>query len=240
MRSCSVIMINTNRTKYRTTLTNTHLNLGAIVFAMDMSDVTLVPYGPGMNNDSGNRLMERLSTLNNRVKGGVSGAFVRSGVLGYSGKPTIRSLHTRTSGRTCDGRVEGALRGAPGLAVGRKRMAGLLIRSKGVAKMGACSNTACGYGTIILYAKACLGTEYVCNSMDGCAKPGKLRTTGCLASSLGRLKVRVFHFGAKAPTHVTKGAVSCDGVRRRFKSREIMPFSFSAGPRSIRVRRGSY
>lgn len=232
--------MNTNRTNYRTSLTYTHLKLGAIVFAIDMSDVTLVPYGPGMNNDSGKRLIHRLSTLNKRVNGGVSGAFVRSGVLGRSGNPTIRSLHTRTSGRTCDARVEGALRGARGLAVHRNRIARLLMRSKRVANMGAFSKTACRTGTMILYAKACLGTHYVCNSIDGCAKPGNLRTTGCLASSLGGLKVRVFHFGAKAPTEVTKGAVSCSGVRRRFKSREIMPFSFSASPRSMRVRRGSY
>lgn len=232
--------MNTKRTNYRTTLTATELKFGAIVFAIDISDVTLVPYGPGVKKDSGKRLIERLSTLNKRVKGIVSRAFVRSGVLGDSGNPTIRSLHTRTSGTGCDGAVHRILRGRRGLSVHRVRIARVLTRSKGVAKMRACSNTVCHYGTIMLYANACLGTHYVCNRVDARANPGKLRDTGCLASDLGTLKVGVCQFGANAPTHVSGGAVSFDGVRRRGKSREIMPFSFAASPRDIRVSRTSY
>lgn len=234
-------MINTKRTKYRTTLTYTELKLRAVIFAMDISDVTLVPYGPGVNKDSGKRLIERVSTLNNRVKGGVSGAFVRSGVLGGSGKPTIRSLHTRTSGTRCDVRVEGALRGASRLAVERNRISRVIAsRGGGVINTGAASKTLCRYGTVILYANACLETEYLANRVVARANPGKLLTTGRLARSLVSRKVRVHEFGAKAPTHMSGEDLSFSGVRRRFNSREMMPFSFAASPRDIRVSRISY
>lgn len=86
---CSIVMVNTKRTNYRTTTTSTGLNSGAYLVAVSVGGVKRVDYGPTVNNVTGKRVMHRVSTLNKRVKLVASGATVRFHVLGHSGKPTV-------------------------------------------------------------------------------------------------------------------------------------------------------
>lgn len=84
-----MVMVKTNRTKYRTTTTTTGLNSGAYLVAVSVGGVKRVDYGPTMKNVTGKRVIERVSTLKKCVKLIASGATVRFHVLGHSGKPTV-------------------------------------------------------------------------------------------------------------------------------------------------------
>ncbi len=230
--ACSIIIINTKRTKIRTTLYYTELKIGAYLFSVDLSNITGVPYGPDVNNATGKRLIHRVSTLNNRVNGTTSGAFVRSEVLGQNGNPTICSLHTRVSHGGC-GRIVGrAVRERRGLRLHRNRIADIRASRGGyIGNICAGAKTCFPYGDTVVYAKACLGSQVVVNSFSRRDKPSKIFPTARLSRGLQSVKIRLIHFGAKAPSHITGGSVSFSGLRMRCNSRSVAPFSFRAGKR---------
>lgn len=230
--SCSIVIINTNRTKYRTTLTTDQVNGGALLVAVGLRVITFVPYGPTINNPTGNVIIHRISTLNNRVKHGASGACVRVEVLGANGKPTIETLQTRTSGHRCSVRVGRALRGRPGLALHRNVISSLVIRRKGVGNIIAGAKTYCKTGTIILAAKATTHNGVVVNRLVCSSNPGGARPTVGLSRGLRHLNFGLGHFGAKAPPQISKGAVSCTGARRRPNSSAPRLFDCRDGSRS--------
>lgn len=86
---CSMVIMNTNRTNYRTTTTTTGVNSGALLVAVSVGGVTRVDYGPTIKNVTGKRVIHRVSTLNKCVKVIASQATVRFHVLGRDGKPTV-------------------------------------------------------------------------------------------------------------------------------------------------------
>ncbi len=132
-----VTVVNTKRTNVRTTLTTTHANVSAILFAVSLRSVTGVPYGPSVKNAKGKRLICRVSTLNNRVKHTTSEIALRSHALGLNGNTTIRSGEVRTSQGGCRSVVGRALRGARSLHLIRTRVITVNIRSNGIASIAA-------------------------------------------------------------------------------------------------------
>lgn len=224
----SMVVIKTNRTKSRTTLTTTHVNGGALLLAVDLRVITFVPYGPSIKKPTGKVMIHRVSTLNNRVNRGVSGACIRVQVLGAKGNPTIHTLQTRTSGRTCRQTVGRAVRRAPGLALQRTAISRLIIRSNIYGKIVAGAKTHCFTGTIMLTAKATTHNGVVVNRLVCRSNPGGARSTAGLSRGLRRLNFSLRQFGAKAPPHVGNGAVSCSIARRRPNSRGPRRFDFSA------------
>ncbi len=227
----SVIMVNTNRTNIRTTLTSTHLKVAATLFAVALSTVTGVPYGPSVNNATGNRLIHRVSTLNNRVTGTTSTAFLRSEILGLNGKPTIRDLHIRSSEIGCRACVGGTYRTRRGLRIGRTRVARVVFGRNGISKIMAGLNAGCSYGTIVVSAKACLGNIVRINRIDCRDNPSTALPTGNLDSYLVGGNVGLHHFGANAPTQIRQEDVSFSGLRIRGNSRGVLPVDCRAGNR---------
>lgn len=224
--ACSIVIINTKRTKYRTTLTTTHVKYHALLAAVSLSGITVVPYGPTVNKPNGDRLMGRVSTLKKRVNVTTSTATIRVHVLGHKGKPTMCTLHTRSSGNTCRHCVGGIIRGASGLSLGRIRIVSVVIRSKGYINVGARLSRRCQTGTIVLYANACLSDVVVVNSAVCSNNPGNVHPSIKLSTGLGGRKLRVLHFGAKAPSHMSEQDLRVSGVRLRRNSPRGRTFSF--------------
>lgn len=224
---CSITMINTNRTKVRTTLTTTELNYGATVFAVGVSTIKGYPYGPSVKKATGKRLIHRVSTLNNRVKGATSRYFLRSEVLGEKGNPTIRSLETRVSEEGCSSIVGRGVRLRGGLSLHRTRVASVR-GARNNCGLAAEVLTMFGYGAIVVTANACLNKEVFINRISCRDNPSKVFPTTFLNSDLGGLNLPLEEFGANAPTEILGDSVSFSRLRIRGNSRPPRPFSCRA------------
>ena len=212
------------------------LNKKTIVFTVSINSIALMPCNPNIGGSSKGHLVRELDALGGEMGKNIDRTFIQSKMLNVSKGPAVHSLRAQADKDSYSASMRQVLQNTQNLDIKQAEVTELVTDEDNKRITGIKIATGILYNVkaVIICTGVYLKARCLCGENINYTGPNGLMAANSLSSSLVAHGIKIHRFKTGTPARISRDSIDFSKMEPQYGDEDIVPFSFSTDPESIR------
>lgn len=212
------------------------LNKKTIVFTVSINSIALMPCNPNIGGSSKGHLVRELDALGGEMGKNIDRTFIQSKMLNVSKGPAVHSLRAQADKDSYSSTMRQVLQNTDNLDIKQAEVTEIITDEDNKKVTGVKIATGIIYNVkaVIICTGVYLKARCLCGENITYTGPNGLMAANSLSASLIEHGIEIHRFKTGTPARISKDSIDFSKMEPQYGDENIVPFSFSTDPESVR------
>ena len=239
-----VVVVGAGHAGCEAALASARLGLETIIFTVSVDSIAMMPCNPNIGGSSKGHLVREIDALGGQMGINIDKTFIQSKMLNKSKGPAVHSLRAQADKADYSMRMRQTLQETEHLTIRQAEVSEIITEDEFDSNGEVVSQKISGVKTVsgaTYLCKAvvlCTGTYLRARCLTGemitYTGPNGLMAANHLTDSLIAHGIEMYRFKTGTPARVDKRSLDFSKMEEQFGDEEVVPFSFTTDPESVK------
>lgn len=229
-----VVVVGAGHAGCEASLACARLNLKTICFTLSVDSIALMPCNPNIGGTSKGHLVREIDALGGEIGKNIDKTYIQSKMLNVSKGPAVHSLRAQADKQDYSKSMRHVMENTDNLTIKQGEIVEILIEDNKVTGVKTYSGTVYPCKAVILCTGTYLKSRCVYGEVSNYTGPNGLSSANHLTDALKNLGIEMYRFKTGTPARIDKRSIDFSKMEEQFGDEEIVPFSFTTDPESLK------
>lgn len=229
-----IVIVGAGHAGCEAALAAARLGMETIMFTVSVDSIALMPCNPNIGGSSKGHLVRELDALGGEMGKNIDKTFIQSKMLNQSKGPAVHSLRAQADKQSYTLEMRRTLENTEHLTIRQAEVCEVLAENGRVTGVKTFSGAIYHCKAIVLATGTYLRARCIYGDVSNPTGPNGLQAANHLTDSLKALGIEMFRFKTGTPARVDKKSIDFSKMVEQFGDEQVVPFSFSTDPESIK------
>ena len=233
-QTTDIVVIGAGHAGCEAALAAARLGFKTIVFTVSVDSIALMPCNPNIGGSSKGHLVREVDALGGEMGKNIDATFIQSKLLNASKGPAVHSLRAQADKQEYSRRMRKVLENTENLTIKQGEVYQIFTNNGKVAGVTTASGAKYYCKAVILATGTYLAARCIYGDVSVYTGPNGLQAANHLTESLQNLGIKIIRYKTGTPARIDGRTIDYSRMQEQKGDEEIVPFSFSTDPESIR------
>ena len=233
-QTTDIVVIGAGHAGCEAALAAARLGFQTIVFTVSVDSIALMPCNPNIGGSSKGHLVREVDALGGEMGRNIDATFIQSKLLNASKGPAVHSLRAQADKQEYSRRMRKVLENTENLTIKQGEVYQIFTDENGVAGVTTASGAKYYCRAVIIATGTYLAARCIYGDVSVYTGPNGLQAANHLTESLQKLGINIIRYKTGTPARIDGRTIDYSRMQEQKGDEEIVPFSFSTDPESIK------
>ncbi|MFU0827996.1 MAG: tRNA uridine 5-carboxymethylaminomethyl modification enzyme MnmG [Lachnoclostridium sp.] len=229
-----VVVVGAGHAGCEAALACARLSLNTLIVTISMDSIALMPCNPNIGGTSKGHLVREIDALGGEMGKNIDKTFIQSKMLNKSKGPAVHSLRAQADKQAYSNSMRKVLENTPNLTLKQAEVTEILVEDGKVTGIKTYSGGIYPCKAVVLCTGTYLNARCIYGDVSTYTGPNGLQSAKYLTDCLKSLGIEMYRFKTGTPARIDKRSIDFSKMEEQFGDEEIVPFSFTNTPESIK------